>query len=155
MPQWFDNMLAGYAFASDERHKDVAVRDPKSGFYLVRDLECDGADISLVLTRDRKRIANDVANTASVGDSGLPTLVAKPLRNLSTGKGISIGDSESKMRSILGRPSSFELDGNRKQFRVFTYHWTDRGGEMTAEVAQIYIFKKGRLIEIDFAQGTS
>jgi len=144
-PAWFDPMLAGYKFAYDEKHGSVAVHDSKTGFFLVREIECDGGIVTLTLTRDRKEVSNMgyTVTGNSPPDSGIPKVVEKPLPNLSTGKGLSIGDSEANMKSLYGQPKSVHLDGNAKQFRVCTYkRKTDANYEAS------YTFKAGKLIEI-------
>ena len=44
-PKWIDASIAGYAFAYDEVHKPVGVRDERTGYMLVRSVECDGANM--------------------------------------------------------------------------------------------------------------
>jgi len=151
-PAWFDTTLAGYKFAYDEKHGSIAVHDPKSGFFLVREIECDGGLVSLLLTRDRKVVADNGFSVTgySASDSVLPKVVEKPLPSLSTGKGLSIGDSEAKLKALYGKPKSVQFEGNAKQFRVCSYKL-----KTDADYEARYTFKVGKLIEVSLFRDNS
>jgi hypothetical protein len=144
-PAWLDRTLAGYALAYDEKHAPVVVHDAKSGFFLVRDIECDGGQLSLLLTRDHHSVEGYESDSEY-------KLKQKPLPSLVTGKGVAIGDSESKMKSLLGSPSSHEITGSRDQFTVFHYAWLQRGKDAEVQYDEAYTFKHGKLIEIQFSR---
>lgn len=138
-PAWFDRSIAGYVLAYDEQHGQTFVRDPKSGFFILRTIECDGAHVSLLLTRDSKLT------------SGYQTeYQKKPITPLSTGKGIRIGDSQAAVRKKLGTPTKNLRTGDRKQFVEYRYEWHDVKNGEGHDWANVYTFKQGKLIEIWF-----
>lgn len=157
LPHWFDKTLAGYAFAYDQKHEPVAIYDPKTRFMLLRDVECDGADLTLLLTRDRYEmlqygfLAPDF-RPAGKHDEGQKMKV-KPLTSLSTGKGVTIGDSPEQTVAKLGRPKKIDKTGRNKQYLNYRYSWTRGRGEDGTQYDQTYTFKGGKLIEVMFTWG--
>ena len=152
-PAWFDTMLAGYAFEYDEQHRPITVHDAKTGFYLVRSVDCDGAFVRLLLTRDRKLVSEMGVGVPGFNDADpYEIAVEKPLPSLSTGKGLKIGDSEARMRALLGSPSKASVEGSRSQFRVCSYKWKSpkNKDDISVTYDQRYTFKAGRLIEVEF-----
>jgi len=150
---WYDTLLAGYAVDSSSSHRPIAVHDAKSGYFLIRDIESDGGDIMLILTRDHAVLNEYGARPPGTPDTVLP-IQEKALPSLSTGKGVRIGDSEARVRTLLGSPTKVELSGSRKQFRDCRYLWhnrIDQFGNKT-DVEDRYTFKAGRLIEIAFSK---
>jgi hypothetical protein len=137
-------MLAGYAFAFDETHTTILVRDRVNHYYIVRDVECDGANLDLLLTRDRKELKDLIGQVENVR--------GKPLPSLKTGKGIAIGDSPARAIAVLGRPTYRGPDG---RYDVLTYSWhqhRSKHGDLDDRVyEQTYTFRAGRLVEIHFA----
>ena len=136
-PAWMDWMIAGYAFAYDEKHQPVTVFDAKSGYYLVRGAECDGGILGLVLTNQNE------------GDESIH-LVRKALQSLSTGRGISIGDTPSRVERILGKPWKIEKNDVFPGATTYCYEWVvgveDEGNTYT----ESYSFKKKKLVRINF-----
>lgn len=157
-PSWLDHTLAGYAFCVDEFRPDVNIQDPASGFFLVRSSECDGAYVTVLLTRDRRLVKKrgyTLPNEPHEDTSSFH-ITPKKLPTLATGKGIKIGDSETRLKSILGRNYKLSVEGSRGQFRVYQYSWEDKSVEsMTVSYTQAYTFKAGRLIEVQFSKGSS
>lgn len=154
-PRWLDRMIAGYAIAIDAPHDTIGVHDAARGFYLVRTIECDGAIISLTLTRDRNVVAEAgfaVPNfTPRSGDNGSLPLVSKPLRSLATGKGVLIGDAPSSVVRRLGAPT---VKKDHRPFLDYVYR-VQLNEEAKTSYEQRYTFKGGRLIEIQFGRDAS
>ena len=155
-PKWFDTTLAGYAFAYDATHSSVAVYDPKTHFVLVRVPECDGADMTLLLTRDRYMIAGMGYRVPDFvpphDENGSQEMTVKAIPSLKTKHGITIGASISGVRSTLGAPSKTFKTGARKQFVNMEYAWSEPGPvEESRSYSQTYTFKQGKLIEILFS----
>lgn len=136
-PAWFDTLLAGYSLAYDERRRPVAVADPKTGYYLWRDTECDGADVTLVLTPDVKEIQTEVPDAR---------LVRKPLPSLSTGKGIRIGDPAIRLAETLGKASRVEASTTVKGATDYVYHWSSKARAYD----ETYTVKAGVVVRIEF-----
>jgi hypothetical protein len=155
MPAGFDNLIAGYAFAYDEKHNQACTYDSKSGYCIMRSIECDGADLTLLLTHDRYLIEGmgyDVPNFGKVDSSPSMKLIVKPLPSLSTGKGVRIGYTPAQLRFKLGRPTKIEKSGSRHQFTDYVYHYIDGTKDDGDDFTQTYTFKAGKLIEIRFSR---
>ena len=154
VPAWMDWQLAGYSFSYDDTHRPVAVHDPKTGFYLVRDVECDGGTLTLLLTRDHQLAAENAAIDAN-SENEADNIAQKRLPNLATGHGLRMGDSESRMKELLGKPDSEDIEGSRDQYVVYRYNWVDHSpnrNDPDTSYEQKYTFKKGTLIEIEFTR---
>ena len=155
-PAWLDNMLAGYALKYDETHGVIGVSDPKTGFFIVRTVECDGGVITLTLTKDRHYVADEGFRVPSLGNrdenSGNQPLVVKPLTALATGKGVRIGDTPGLVRTKLGKPTTVERTGNREQFLTWTYTWKSGTAVGDPTFEEVYTFKQSKLIEIIFSR---
>lgn len=153
-PAWLDTNIAGYALKYNEQFSPVGVFDPKSGFYIVRGVECDGAHLRLTLTRDRQAVVGEgyiVPNyTTPDGGKGYSPLKVKPFQSLRTGKGVQIGDTVAQVKARLGKPTKIAKTGSRKQFDELTYFWSDVKNGEGHEWSNIYTFKNGKLIEITF-----
>jgi len=152
-PKWFDNMLAGYLLGYDGTRSNIGVYDKGKGHYLIRNVECDGGHLMLILTRDRRIIEMlnyDAPNYKHKKYPGEWKLVEKKLPSLSTGKGVKIGSTPSALTAKLGKPTEIKRTGKSKQYTEYRYIWTDtKNGEGT-ESANVYTFKSGKLIEISF-----
>ncbi len=154
-PAWFDRMLAGYELQYDQKHGQAGVYDAKTGYFLIRDIECDGGIVSVFLTRDRHMVSNasyKVPNFTPNPDEGAGSqpLTNKPLSSLSTGKGVTIGFSRAQMEAKLGKPTQVKHSGPRKQFVDCIYRWQDKPGEEGITYEETYTFKEGKLIQIEF-----
>lgn len=153
-PTWLDLKVAGYALKFDDQNPMIGVHDAKSGFYLVRGVECDGAHLRVTLTRDRKIVSDEGYQIPGYkpvdGIERYLTLKEKPLSTLSTGKGIKIGDSPQRVRTLLGAATKTQKTGSRKQFDEMTYFWRDVKNGEGWEWTNTYTFKGGKLIEISF-----
>lgn len=148
--------LAGYKLASGEENGIFGLFDPATGFYMMRDIECDGADVILTLTRDRHVIYDAGYSVPSLGpkfpDEGRRKLDTKGLASLKTGKGVAIGDPTSRVRSKLGHPTTIKHTGDRKQYLTYEYKWTDKSNGDRADYIETYTFRDNKLIEIIFDQ---
>jgi hypothetical protein len=147
-PGWMDFTIAGYALKYDRAHSQALIFDKARGFYLRREIECDGGILTLELTRDRR----DVADGENVIDGrDVHGALHKSLRSLSTGKGITIGDTPSKVVNRLGKPSKIERSGERRQFTDYVYIWKSKeSGGNPLEYTETYTFKRSLLIQIVF-----
>jgi hypothetical protein len=147
-PAWLDFMLAGYGLTYDEHHGPIVVHDRASGFYLTRGVVCDGGDLYMRLTRDRKEMRDngDPVDYRSGVEAGVQ-YVEKTLPNLRTGKGIGIGDSPAKMIALLGKPSDIEISGSVGQYTEYHYV-TKQRSDVTFE--ETYTFRGAKLVEIYF-----
>jgi hypothetical protein len=148
VPDWLDDTVAGYAFSLEDGRSTVGVRDPATGYCLVRTTECDGALLSLVLTRDRRRVVEAgyrVPGFAVHGYEGSLPLVARRLRSLRTRKGVAVGDASARVRRRLGPPTRTESSGQGRLDYVYRGRAADG-----AEHTQTYSFAAGRLVEIAF-----
>src|SRR5579863_3575379 len=119
-PAWLDLKLAGYVLGNDERNPEILVRDKRSGYFMMRTGECDGAILILELTRDHRDPQNHF-------DGGvLQSPKAKHLQ-LTTGKGVKIGCSTTELIHILGRATKVERSGECREYTDYVYEW--RTGE--------------------------
>ena len=156
-PRWVDGQIAGYSLARDATRYQTGIADPTTGLFVVRRLDCDGAHLSLTLTRDRnvvERSGYDVPGFESRGPSvGSWPLTSRSLPTLATGKGVHIGDAPSTVTRTLGRPAKIVRSGARGQFTEHRYLWRIPAGsssEFPVVNEQVYTFKGERLIEIAF-----
>ena len=149
LPVWTKARLAGYVVSRG----DIGVYDEARNFYLTRTIECDGADITVTLTRDRKVVSSMGFKVPSYPSSeGSLELKMKPLSSLATSMGVAIGDNESKVRAIVGSPNKVTVDGPKRQFRTMSYTATVKQKDESTEYVHKYTFKEGRLIEIQFGR---
>ena len=155
-PAWLDYSIATYILRADETHEALAVFDAKTGYFLIRDNECDGGIITLILTKDRNEVANlgyRVPNfKRSDNEESILKLTFKSLPSLSTGLGIRIGDSEATLTKRFGKPKEINISGSRDQFTEYNYKWKTRKDDSDGEFDETYIFKAGKLIEIMFVR---
>jgi hypothetical protein len=155
LPAWTKAALAGYAVDHDESHREIAIYDKAKNYYLTRTAECDGADLTVTLTRDRKVVQN-----AGYTVPGLPirsgeqdhVLTMRTLTSLKTSMGVAIGDSESKVREIVGKPTKAMNEGSRDQYHALEYRFNTGKKDCHTSYVHRYVFKEGHLIEIQFGQ---
>ncbi len=149
-PKWFDKTLAGYELVSAGT---VGVYDAATGFMLIRDIECDGADVTLVLTRDRKEISKDYQYAVPNYTSTVSPEFQKPMKlkalPLTTGKGVKIGDTMDDVKEKLGPPT--KLDKTEK-FVSYVYSFVTGPANEGDEYTETYTFKADKLIEIIFSK---
>ncbi len=157
LPKWVDTKLAGYVFEPATGATEVCVFDHKTGYYFLRNGECDGAYLSLVLTRDRKIISDygyAIPGYKSTSENNYYRQIKnKPLGSLSTGKGIRIGDKPAVVIAKIGKPKTISLTGGKFQFTNYIYEIEKASGGHagdTTNYTETYTFKAGKLIEITF-----
>src|SRR5476651_1285771 len=143
-PKWLDQTLAGYAFQYDEKHGQAAVYDATKGFFILREIDCDGAVVSLTLTRDRNIVVGQgyiVPDFKTKSDqTGAQPLTLKPLPSLSSGKGVTIGDSGTQVQSRLGPPTVRHHSGEKKQYVDLVYSWQDGKADSDFRYTETYTF---------------
>jgi hypothetical protein len=142
-PSWLDERLGGLELGSRAR---TVRRDPTSGFYLCGSIECDGALQSLELTRDR----HDVQNFQNYDDNDQPVSDKVAKFPLKTGKGLSIGDSQAKVRATLGLPTASSRVGPKGKYVEYAYRCSLKVNGRATKFEETYTFKKNRLIQILF-----
>lgn len=112
--------------------------DPATGYWIGRGIECDGAHVIVILTKDTKMFRNFYP----LPPGEVPT--AK-IRFLGTDKGVMIGMTENQASAKIGKPKKRKLDG--PYIRTF-YEWKDIKNGEGYIYSQELVFKKGKLIEI-------
>jgi hypothetical protein len=150
-PAWMDWTIAGYALKYDEVHSPITIHDHRSGYYLVRAVDCDGAYLSLYLTKDKKflkEIGTDLNEEGGQRDGDSP--IAKNLPALKTGKGISIGDTPTQIRHLLGKPTSEIRDRVKKSKLKLTYRFITGKNDDAVTYEETYSFQNGKLAVIAF-----
>jgi len=152
-PPWMDWVLAGYSL---DHGSVVGIYDKERNYYLLRDFACDGADVTISLTRDRNYACDEgfyVPNfKPTSGENGTQKLTHKPLRSLSTSLGVTIGDTAAQLVQRLGPPTKRQPSGSRDQFLDYLYRWREGKGDDAVLYEETYTFKQGRLIEIIFSK---
>lgn len=146
-PAWFDTLIAGYLFAYDQSHTNLTVRDPASGYFLSRDVECDGGILVLTLGRNEPGFGD---YRVSPPEGSETEVKVKRLPTLATGKGLRIGDSEDHVASVLGKPTKRTRE--EPGLRVLHYSWKEGRGDESWDNEQSYIFRAGKLIAVQFSR---
>jgi hypothetical protein len=147
-PKWLDDQIAGYMF---DQGSSIVVYDKARGFFVKRSFECDGAISILELTRDRRE-----ALGISGGEFDWRDVFYRGLRNLSTRKGIKIGDNPNGVREILGKPTKVRSSGDHVQYLDYEYDWVPHPKDQYPEhIGALYTFKRGKLIQIVFSRDSS
>src|SRR4051812_29143662 len=90
-PAWLDFSIASYILRYDDSHGVLGVHDSKTGYYLLRTVECDGGIVELSLTKDRNEVENYGFPARDSKEASTYKLIEKPLPSLSTGHGVRIG----------------------------------------------------------------
>jgi hypothetical protein len=137
-PNWVPNNLAGYAIGFGSEGSQIQRKDPENGYWIGRGIDCDGAHVVVILTRDTKMFRN--FSPLNPGD--VP--IAK-LRSLGTDRGVTIGMTENQVSAKIGKPQKRKLDG--PYIRTF-YEWKNIKSGEGYIYSQNLVFKKGKLIEI-------
>lgn len=136
-----ERMLAGYAL---DKPGSVNLRDARTGYYLVRARECDGAHMYLGLYPNRAALA-EVA-----GSSDSP-IAAGRLRDLRTGHGVAIGDTAAEVLGKMGSPTWQGLARHTAGERVWSYHHLSGTHAKGVEYITLFRFRHGHVtgIELD------
>jgi hypothetical protein len=123
--------------------------DSRTGHYLLKQLDCDGAHVAVVLTRDRNMVEDwgyDVPNFGTPDPRG--AIEAKPFP-LETKNGIRIGMTVAQVEGRIGRPDRVGRRGASGEFLCYLYRKiTMEDKENGYALRNTYVFKGGRLIEV-------
>ncbi|MBB6049190.1 hypothetical protein [Armatimonas rosea] len=134
-------LLAGYTI---EKSTEVHLRDPKTGYVLVRSGDCDGALKHLRLFPSAEEMSRST-DAAWVSDLKFE---AKPLP-LETGRGISIGDRPEKIFREMGKPTwrggSTYMPGDE----VWSYHHRVGTPKQGVEYKALFRFRRGRVVAME------
>jgi hypothetical protein len=147
IPPWYDNQIAGYAFAVDAHHPPIAIHDPNTGYFLVRSSDGKGSFLQLILTQDRKLVSG-LSVHDSYDRSGTDRMEWRHLRKLTTGRGIPIGTTRHHVLAILGRPTSITRIGRHHEYIEYDYQSASGG----VELIEAYTFKRQTLLQIEFTR---
>jgi hypothetical protein len=137
-PKWVPNNLAGYAIGFGSETSQIRRKDRETGYWIGRGIDCDGAHVVVILTRDTKMFRN--FSPLQPGD----VQIAK-LRNLGTDRGVTIGMTENQVSTKIGKPQQRKLDG---PYVRTSYKWKNVKNGEGYIYSQELVFKKGKLIEI-------
>ncbi len=126
--------------------------DAESGYYLYKAINCDGAHVSVTLTKDRRMVEScgfEVARFGRKPEDAPGTAVEERKIDLATKHGIRIGMTREQLEEKLGKPTRTAVRGEKKEFWCALYKkvvMKDR--ERGCVLRNTYIFKHGKLIEI-------
>ncbi|OWU65808.1 MAG: hypothetical protein CBB60_002770 [Armatimonadetes bacterium Cent15-Ar3] len=137
-PAWVPHDLAGFVIGYGKESAQIKRKDAKSGFWIYRSLECDGAHVTVRLTRGRP--------TVPIPDEWDPQS-KKPanLRYLGTDRGVTIGLTENQVSAKIGKPQKRKSDGT---YIRTSYEWKNLKNGEGHIYSQELVFEKGKLIEI-------
>ena len=126
--------------------------DPKSGYYLYKSMDCDGAHTSITLTKDRRMVMESGFEVARFGrkpEDGAGAKIEERAFEPSTKHGIRIGMSRDEVVAKLGTPTKTAVRGKQKEFWCALYKKVQMEDKVTGQVLRnTYIFKNDKLIEI-------
>lgn len=126
--------------------------DPESGYYLYKSGDCDGAHRFIMLTKDRRMVAEhgwEVARFGRKPEDSAGSKVEERKIDLSTLKGIRIGMSRDEVVSKLGEPTRTAVRGQAREYWCALYKKVQMEDRVNGRVLRnTYIFKHGKLIEI-------
>jgi hypothetical protein len=116
-----------------KRPETRIIRNPKSKYFLFTALDCDGAHVVAVLTRDKRTVEH--GEFPVVLSNRLTTRVFREIK---------IDDQKSKVTQILGEPRRRKKSG---QFEVHRYFKLFKNGNDQRYLVNDYVYKQNRLIE--------
>ena len=126
--------------------------DPKSGYYLYKSMDCDGAHTSITLTKDRRMVTESGFEVARFGrkpQEAAGNKIDERALDLVTKHGIRIGMSRAEVVAKLGPPTKTAVRGNQKEFWCALYKKAEMEDKVTGQVLRnTYIFKNDKLIEM-------
>jgi len=135
-----ETTLAGFSI---ENKKSFAFIDPKTNYILVRAGECDGAHRSLRVYRNRARLKqSEDAHLAN-------RLQLKVLPKLVTSQGIKLGDTQERVRQLLGSPTWSGGSLWRTKETVWSYHTLKGTRDKGIEYITLFRFEEGRIMGIE------
>ncbi len=126
--------------------------DPKSGYYLYKSMDCDGAHTSITLTKDRRMVTESGFEVARFGrkpEEAPGTKIDERAFELATKHGVRIGMSRDEVVGKLGTPAKTAVRGKQKEFWCALYKDVQMEDKVSGRILRnTYIFKDGKLIEI-------
>lgn len=148
--------IAGYILRYDPTHGDTAVKDTASPYVLIRTVDCDGASITLCLSKEMDDLESVGLGPQSISsakfDSDGRTAKKDKLRSLSTGAGVSIGDSQATVIKKLGKPTSRNKSTTVSGGTDFCYEYHPHAPQSGPYFEEDYTFKNGKLVRIEFSR---
>jgi hypothetical protein len=127
-------------------------RDPRSGVYALKTMECDGAHRSITVTKDRRVVASSGYNLARFGKpnpEGYSNEVESRTVKASTAHGVAFGASRTSVVRKLGSPFKTVTRGSKGEFRCDLYKRVVMDSREDGQVLRnTYVYKNGKLIEI-------
>ena len=151
---WPVNLTAATGGMSAERRElsYACWHDPKSGYYLYKSMDCDGAHTSITLTKDRRMVQESGFEVARFGrkpEEGAGAKIEERAFDPVTKHGIRIGMSREEVVAKLGSPSKTAVRGSNKEYWCALYKKVQMQDRVTGRVLRnTYIFKNDKLIEI-------
>ena len=126
--------------------------DPKSGYYLYKSMDCDGAHTSITLTKDRRMVTESGFEVARFGrkpENAAGANIEERTLELATKHGIRIGMSREEVEAKLGAPTRTAVRGKNKEYWCALYKKVQMEDKVSGRVLRnTYIFKHGKLIEM-------
>lgn len=123
---WPSHLTIAAAGMSAERREVTfgCWHDPKSGYYLYKSMECDGAHTLITLTKDRRMVTESGFEVARFGrrPENFPgTKIEERSLDLSTKHGIRIGMNRDEVVRKLGAPTRTAIRGKDKEYWCALY----------------------------------
>jgi hypothetical protein len=126
--------------------------DAKSGYFLYKSMECDGAHTHITLTKDRRMVESagfDIARFGRKPEFAPIQKVEDRSLPLATKHGIAIGMTREDVVKKLGTPVRTAVRGGNRQYWCALYKKVLMETRDTGQVLRnTYIFKNDKLIEI-------
>ena len=126
--------------------------DPKSGYYLYKAMDCDGAHTGITLTKDRRMVVESGFEVARFGrkpEEAAGNNIEERSLDLTTRHGIRIGMSRDEVVGKLGTPTKTAQRGKNNEFWCALYKKVEMKDKVSGRVLRnTYIFKHDKLIEI-------
>jgi hypothetical protein len=126
--------------------------DPKSGYYLYKSMDCDGAHTSITLTKDRRMVVESGFEVARFGrkpEEAAGNKIEERALDLTTKHGIRIGMTRDEVTAKLGPPTKTAVRGKNKEFWCALYKKVEKQDKVSGRILRnTYIFKNDKLIEI-------
>lgn len=130
----------------------LAYHDPKSGYFLVKTLDCDGAHRQVLLTRDRRILVDMNYDTSRFGRAPMEFAEQKVIDRafpLVANNKVKVGMGKTDVLRLLGKPSKTAIRGKNREFDCLLYkHVAMQSKEDGLVLRNTYIFKHGKLIEM-------
>lgn len=138
--------ISGYS-VEGRKVSQCCAFDVKSGYYLVKTVDCDWSEVSVTITKDR-RIVADHGFVIGGPPTEYSTPKPEPLR-LETNLGEAIGMTRAQLTQRRGTPTRTAVRGAHREFWCALYRKVRMTSKSEGAVwDNTYIFKNGRLIEI-------